>query len=81
MVAKALFADPSLYPLPNHAGTGPQGYNGNYLSSSAGYTNNDQADARVDYRIGDKDAVFGRFSIDRYFSFNHARNATLSLGA
>ncbi|MDQ2900923.1 MAG: TonB-dependent receptor, partial [Acidobacteriota bacterium] len=66
--AKALFADPSLYPLPNHAGTGPQGYSGNYLSSSAGYTNNDQADARVDYRIRDNDSIFGRFSIDRYYS-------------
>lgn len=67
-VAKALFANPDLYPLPNRAGTGPQGYNGNFLSSSAGYTNNDQADARVDYRVRDSDMIFGRFSIDRYFS-------------
>src|SRR5229473_2610689 len=67
-VANALFSDPSLYPLPNRAGTGPNGYSGNYLSSSAGYTNNDQADAKIDYRMNENNSIFGRFSIDRYYS-------------
>lgn len=44
-VAKALFADPRLYPLPNNSGTGALGVSSNYLATSASAVNNDQGDA------------------------------------
>ena len=65
-VARFLFANPSLYPLPTQAGTGPLGIGGNYASSSAGKVENHQADAKVDYRPTDKDAFMARWSIGRY---------------
>jgi hypothetical protein len=67
-VATALFANSKLYPLPNATGSGPIGVVGNYAAVLASATQNDQADAKIDYRISDKDSVYGRFSIDRYFS-------------
>lgn len=67
-VARFLFQNPSLYPLPNQAGAGPLGVSGNYASASAGRVNNHQADAKVDYRLSDKDALMGRWSIGRYES-------------
>ncbi len=67
-VAKALFANTALYPLPNTTGTGPLGYNSDYLGNLASATNNDQADAKLDYRPNDKDSFSGRFTIERYNS-------------
>ena len=65
-VAKALYGDPKLYPLPNNNGTGPIRVTGNYLSSSSNFASNDQADAKLDYRPSDRDSLSGRFTIDRY---------------
>lgn len=65
-VARALFADSSLYPLSNNVGTGPIGIVGNYLSTSSNFNNNDQADAKIDYRFSDNDYLSGRFTIARY---------------
>ena len=65
-VALALFKDQSLYPLPNNPGTGSNGYTSNYLGTSANFLNNDQADAKLDWRLSDKDNLSGRFSIGRY---------------
>jgi len=67
-VAKALFADPRLYPVPNNIGTGALGLGSNFLGTSASAVNNDQGDAKVDYRAGNKDSFSGRFSIGRAFS-------------
>lgn len=65
-VAQALFSNPQLYPLPNAAGTGPFGFSSNYISSSSRSLDNDQADAKIDYHRGEKDYIFGRFTIERY---------------
>jgi hypothetical protein len=67
-VARFLFANPSLYPLPTQAGTGPLGIGGNYASSSASKTDNHQADAKFDYRPTNSDALMARWSIGRYES-------------
>ena len=65
-VAKALFADPKLYPLPNQSGTGTLGITNNYQGVSANSLDNDQADVKVDLRPSDKDSVSTRWSIGRY---------------
>ncbi len=65
-VARALFADPTLYPLPNTTGTGALGITNNYRGNSANSLNNDQADAKVDLRLSTNDNLSGRFSIGRY---------------
>ena len=67
-VAKYLFSNPSLYPLPNQPGVGNLGVSGNYAGSSASKTDNNQADAKVDYRLSPKDNLMGRWSISRYES-------------
>lgn len=67
-VARALFSNPALYPLPNNPGTGPLGVNGNFLGTSANFIQNDQADAKIDSRLTDKDNLSGRFTIARYTS-------------
>jgi len=50
-VALALFANPTLYPLPNQFGTGPLGVQNNYLGTRANFLSNDQADAKLDFRL------------------------------
>jgi hypothetical protein len=65
-VAKALFASPQLYPLPNNPGTGSLKVTNDYLSSSGNFYDNDQADAKIDYRLSSKDYLAGRFTIARY---------------
>ncbi len=67
-VAKVLFADQRLYPLPNTTGTGNIGVTNNYISSSSSSIRNDQADAKIDSRLSEKDNVSGRFTIARYES-------------
>ncbi len=77
--AKALL-DTQLYPLPNNAGTGGLGVIGNYLSSSASYIDNDQADAKGDIRLSDQDNLSGRFSIRRARNGPTQVNLPTSLG-
>jgi hypothetical protein len=67
-VAKALFADTKLYPLPNQAGVGAIGVSSDYRGVSANSLQNDQADAKADIRLTDRDNLSGRWSISRYFS-------------
>jgi hypothetical protein len=64
--AKALFADPKLYPLPNQAGVGVLNVSGDYRGVSANSLKNDQADVKTDLRLTDKDNLMGRWSISRY---------------
>jgi len=61
-VARFLFANPALYPLPNQQGAGNLGVAGNYASSSASLQNNHQGDIKLDYRLSDKDNLMGRYS-------------------
>jgi hypothetical protein len=58
-----LFAHPELYPLPNT--TPAVGSSVNYIASSGQATVNDQADAKIDWRIKNSDTLSGRFSIGR----------------
>ncbi len=71
-VATALYGNPALYPLPNQAGVGPLGVTGNYAGSSASKQDNHQADAKLDYRLSDRDNLMGRWSIGRYESIGSA---------
>jgi hypothetical protein len=68
-VAKYLFGNPDLYPLPNNTGTGALGITSNYISSSANTLKNNQADVKGDIRPNDKDSIMLRWSISRYESF------------
>jgi len=63
--ARALFAEQRLYPLPNNRGVGPLGVTSNFLGSSSSAVNNDQADAKSDIRLTEKDNLMVRFSIRR----------------
>ncbi|MGH9662585.1 MAG: carboxypeptidase regulatory-like domain-containing protein [Bryobacteraceae bacterium] len=74
-VARALFADQRLYPLPNNEAlaTGAIRVNGNYRASSGNFNDNDQADVKIDSRLSDKNMLSGRLSIARY------RDATKSV--
>jgi hypothetical protein len=65
-VARFLFSNPGIYPLPNQAGAGPQGVSGNYASSTASAQNNHQGDIKIDYRVSDKDKIMGRWSVGSY---------------
>lgn len=67
-VARNLLNNTTLYPLPNQAGTGPQGVAGNYAGSSARKLNNHQGDVKIDYRLSDKDNLIGRWSRGYYES-------------
>ena len=71
-VAKALFTDPRLYPLPNQTGTGTLGVTNDYIGVSANALQNDQADAKLDARLTDRDNLSGRWSISRYFQAGSA---------
>jgi len=65
-VAQALFNNAALYPLPNATGSGPLGLQNNFVGSTSNLLDNDQADAKIDFRATDKDAISGRFTIARY---------------
>jgi hypothetical protein len=62
--AKALFADPNLYPLPTRAGTTSIG--GNYTTSTAAQIDGHQFDVKIDARLSDKDNFSGRYSFGNY---------------
>ncbi len=64
--AQKLFSTPSLYPLPNNAGTGTLGITSNYLGTQARRVSNKQGDVKGDFRLTDKDAVMARWSISEY---------------
>ena len=56
--AKALFADTKDYPLPNiNSAVG-----NNFSYRTGNHFNSDQGDLRIDYKMSDKDVIFGRFS-------------------
>jgi hypothetical protein len=67
--ARYLFGNPSLYPLANNIGTGTLGVGGNYIGASRNYLSNKQGDAKLDYRLNDKDNLMFRFSKGMYETF------------
>jgi hypothetical protein len=68
-VARKLFSDPALYPLPNQTGVGALGQTNNYGSSTANAVKNNQGDVKIDYRLSDKDNLSGRWSMGQYEAF------------
>ena len=71
-VASKLFSS-GLYPTPVNSSLTFNAYNSAYS-----YLNNDQGDARIDYKFGDKDSIFGRYS--QGFQNNPSFNSVLLLG-
>lgn len=65
-VARFLFANPNLYPLPNKSGTGSLGVSNNYISASRNSLSNKQGDVKVDWRPNDKDNFAARYSMGQY---------------
>jgi Carboxypeptidase regulatory-like domain len=63
-VAKILFADPSVYPLPTVA-TQALVTDTNYLYSSSSYLKSDQGDIKVDWKASSKDDLSARYSNGR----------------
>jgi hypothetical protein len=61
-VAKFVFADPAVYPLPNKAPTDALLQN-DYVGSYKVQVANNQGDVRVDYDPNTKDAIMGRYTI------------------
>jgi len=57
-VAKALFANTKYYPLPTTDTT----VGNNITFKSGNNFNSDQGDLRIDYKLSDKDNIFGRYS-------------------
>jgi len=61
--AKFLFANPTALPLPNATPRPGDGDLDNYDGSTKSQTQNNQGDARIDYKATDRDAVMGRYTM------------------
>jgi len=63
-VALYLFNNPKAYPLPNHpANSGdPLGIQGNFVGPGAGFSQNDQGDAKIDWQLRSSDKLSFRYS-------------------
>src|SRR6266511_1283172 len=68
-VAKALFANPSLYPLP--ASINPGNKTGVLPVVTAGKVDSHQFDIKLDARLSEKDNVSGRYSFTNYDQVNY----------
>lgn len=68
-VARALYGNQALYPLPNQQGVGPLGVTNNYGAGFRNTLNNDQGDIKIDWRPNDKDAFSARYSRGFFESF------------
>ena len=71
-VASKLFAS-GLYPQPVNGNLQFNAYNTTYS-----FLNNDQGDARIDYKVSEKDSIFGRYS--QGYQNNPSFNTVLLLG-
>jgi hypothetical protein len=67
--ARFLFGNPSLYPLANNIGTGNLGITSNYIGGTRNFLSNKQGDAKVDYRLNEKDNLMFRFSKGVYDTY------------
>ena len=70
--AQYLFSNPNLYPLPNNTGTGTLGVGSNYIGATRNYLSNKQGDAKLDYRLSDKDTLMFRYSKGMYETYRIA---------
>jgi hypothetical protein len=61
-VAKFLFANPKLYPLPNHGATDALLHN-NYEASQRSYKANNQGDIKIEYDLRANDKITGFYSM------------------
>jgi hypothetical protein len=61
-VAQFLFANPKAYPLPNNPTSDPLGIQNNFIGPSAGFSQNDQGDAKVDWQLHSGDKLAFRYS-------------------
>jgi hypothetical protein len=63
-VARYLFSNPKAYPLPNHPAVKGDnlGINGNFAGPGAGFSRNDQGDAKVDWLLDTADKLTFRYS-------------------
>lgn len=78
-VARFLFANPNLYPLPNTTGSGALGITNNYIGSARNYLSNKQGDIKIDHRLSDKDNLMFRFSKGMYETFGSSAALPTSL--
>jgi hypothetical protein len=76
-IARAIFSNPSLYPLPNR---NVSGVTGNYVGDTLTTIRARQADVRLDWSASPKDKVFGRFSFAEYDSSTSKKAFPLLLG-
>jgi hypothetical protein len=60
-VAKYLFAHPALYPLPNNSPSPNSPVTNNYVGPSKSIVHNNQGDAKIDWKISEKDQGFIRY--------------------
>jgi hypothetical protein len=77
-IARAIFANQSLYPLPNRT---VSGVTGNYVGETLTTIRAHQGDGRIDWNVSAKDKVFGRFSFAEYESTTDKRAFPLLLGS
>ncbi len=64
-VATYLFGNTSAYPLPNNASiseSDPTGIFNNFVGPSGSFATNDQGDAKIDWHLGNSDALSFRYS-------------------
>jgi hypothetical protein len=61
-VATYLFSNSKAYPLPNNPTSDPLGIYNNFIGSSAGFSQNDQGDAKVDWQLHAGDKLAFRYS-------------------
>ena len=60
----------ALFPAANQAVTPGIGFNNDFATSTAGVQNTDQGDTRVDFKLSDKDSLFGSLSYSNLNKFN-----------
>jgi hypothetical protein len=71
-VAKYLFAHPEIYPLSNQAPTDGIAQN-NYKGYQKSFNANNQGDLHIDYTVGPRDTLMGRYSMgDAYDGVSHS---------
>jgi carboxypeptidase family protein len=61
-VAQYLFGNTKAYPMPNNATSDPLGIYNNFVGPQGSFSTNDQGDAKIDWHLGNRDALSFRYS-------------------
>jgi hypothetical protein len=61
-VAIYLFGNQKAYPLPNNPTSDPLGIQNNFVGPNAGFSQNDQGDAKIDWQLRANDKFFFRYT-------------------